>query len=38
LKSNWTIARDAIQIEQDKVWAHDWFAHFPPTIKELAKY
>jgi hypothetical protein len=31
------VARDSVAAEQEKVWAHDWFAHFPPTIDELAK-
>ena len=31
------IARDAITSEHEKVWAHDWFAHFPPTVEELAR-
>jgi hypothetical protein len=31
------VARDAIRAEQEKVWAHDWFAHFPPTVAELAE-
>jgi hypothetical protein len=25
-----------IPAEQEKVWAHDWFAQFPPTVEELA--
>jgi hypothetical protein len=25
------VARDAIIVEQQKVWAYDWFAHFPPN-------
>jgi hypothetical protein len=31
------VSRDAIVSEQQKVWSHDWFAHFPPTIEELAQ-
>jgi hypothetical protein len=31
------VARDSILAEQEKVWTHDWFAHFPPTIEELAE-
>ena len=31
------IARDAIPAEHEKIWAHDWFVHFPPTIEELAQ-
>jgi hypothetical protein len=22
--------------QNQKVWAHDWFAQFPPTVEELA--
>jgi hypothetical protein len=31
------VPRDAIPSEHEKVWAHDWFAHFAPTIEELSK-
>jgi len=30
------VARTMIPAEQEKVWAHDWFAQFPPTVEELA--
>ena len=31
------VARDAIPAEHEKIWAHDWFVYFPPTIDELAQ-
>ena len=30
------VPRDLIPTEHERVWSHDWFAHFPPTIEELA--
>jgi hypothetical protein len=30
------VARKEIPAEQEKVYAQDWYAHFPPTIQELA--
>jgi hypothetical protein len=29
------VARSSISAEQEKVWAYDWFAQFPPSIEEL---
>jgi hypothetical protein len=29
------VPRDLIPIEHQRVWSHDWFVHFPPTIEEL---
>lgn len=31
------VPREMIAAEQEKVWSHDWFGHFPPTINELAE-
>ena len=31
------VSRDAIPTEHKKVWANDWFSHFPPTVEELAE-
>jgi hypothetical protein len=31
------ISRTSVPAEHEKVWAHDWFSHFPPTVEELAK-
>jgi hypothetical protein len=30
------VPRDLIPTEQERVWSHDWFVHYPPTIEELA--
>ena len=30
------VPRDLIPTEHERVWSHDWYAHFPPTIEELA--
>ena len=30
------VPRDLIPTEHQRVWSHDWFAHYPPTIEELA--
>jgi hypothetical protein len=30
------VPRDLIPTEHEHVWSHDWYAHFPPTIEELA--
>jgi hypothetical protein len=29
------VSRDEIPREQERVWAFDWYAIFPPTIEEL---
>jgi len=29
------VSRDEIPQEQERVWAFDWLAIFPPTIEEL---
>ena len=31
------VPRNLIPAEQEKVWTHDWFAQFPPSIEELAE-
>ena len=31
------VSRDEIPREQERVWAFDWYAIFPPTIEELAE-
>jgi hypothetical protein len=31
------IARSEIRTEHEKVWKHDWFSFFPPTVEELAQ-
>ena len=30
------VPRDLIPTEHERVWSRDWYAHFPPTIEELA--
>src|ERR1700730_11727065 len=31
------VSRDEIPREQERVWAFDWYAIFPPTIEELVE-
>ena len=31
------VPRDLIPTEHERVWSHDWCAHFPPTIDELQR-
>jgi hypothetical protein len=31
------VSRDDIPREQERVWAFDWYAIFPPTLEELAE-
>jgi hypothetical protein len=31
------VSRDEIPREQERVWAFDWYAIFPPTIDELVE-
>ena len=31
------VGRDEVPREQERVWAFDWYAIFPPTLEELAE-
>ena len=31
------VSRDEVPREQERVWAFDWYAIFPPTLEELAE-